>query len=84
MNIIEIIAALQNVSSGLGELKDILLAVLAGNGGDVLSTEGSLAGSSGAGEIAGSALSAVLSSLGLEELINEIPTSPSEIISSVS
>lgn len=53
--------------SDLGDLKDILLGVLAGNGGDVLSTEGSLAGSSGAGEIAGSGVGSVMGSLGIDE-----------------
>ncbi|WP_291475312.1 hypothetical protein [Corynebacterium sp.] len=59
----------------LGELKDILTAVLAGNGGEVLSTEGSLAGSSGAGEVAGSGLGSVMGSLGIDEdTVGEIPT----------
>ncbi|WP_288630262.1 hypothetical protein [uncultured Corynebacterium sp.] len=62
--------------SDLGDLKDILLGVLAGNGGDVLSTEGSLAGSSGAGEIAGSGVGSVMGSLGIDEdTVGRIPTS---------
>lgn len=68
----------------LGELKDILLAVLAGNGGEVLSTEGSLAGSSGVGEVGGSALGSALGSLGLDDSVNDIPTGLGELISSVS
>ncbi|WP_313007768.1 hypothetical protein [Corynebacterium variabile] len=67
---------LSQLLSGLGDLKDILLGVLAGNGGDVLSTEGSLAGSSGAGEIAGSGVGSVMGSLGIDEdTVGRIPTS---------
>ena len=67
--------------SDLGDLKDILLGVLAGNGGDVLSTEGSLAGSSGAGEISGSGVGSVMGSLGIDEdTVGRIPTSWLDLI----
>lgn len=67
--------------SDLGDLKDILLGVLAGNGGDVLSTEGSLAGSSGAGEIAGGGVGSVMGSLGIDEdTVGRIPISWPDLI----
>lgn len=56
----------------LAELKDILLGVLAGDGG-ALSTEGSLAGSEGAESVGGSVVGSVVGSLGGEELVDAIP-----------
>lgn len=83
MNPIEIISLLGNLASNLGEFKDILLAVLSGNGADVLSTEGSLTGSSDVGDIGGAALGSALGSLGLDDLVGKIPTTPTAIISSL-
>ncbi|MGO1950248.1 MAG: hypothetical protein ACTH1D_11490 [Mycobacteriaceae bacterium] len=65
----------------LGELKDILLGALNGDNSQ-LSSEGSLAGSDGAGAVGGSVVGSVVGSLGGEDLINQIPGDIGEALGS--
>lgn len=66
----------------LSELKEILTAVIDGNF-SFLSSEGSLAGSSGAEQVGGSVVGSVISGLGLEDLIGQIPVTSSEALGSI-
>lgn len=66
----------------LGQLKEILTGVLNGDS-TMISSEGSLAGSDGAGAVGGSLVGSAVSSLGLEDLIDQIPTNELEVLGSV-
>ncbi|WP_010121824.1 hypothetical protein [Corynebacterium nuruki] len=81
--LLELLKPLGELGKELAALKEILLGVVQGQNGQ-LSSEGSLAGSSGAGDIAGSALGSAMGSAGIDEdLVNQIPTNEWGIIGSV-
>lgn len=66
----------------LGQLQEILTGVINGDN-TMISSEGSLAGSDGAGDVGGSLVGSAIGSLGLEDLIDEIPTDTISLIGSV-
>ena len=66
----------------LGQLQELLTGVINGDN-TMISSEGSLAGSDGAGDVGGSLVGSAIGSLGLEDLIDEIPTDTISLIGSV-
>lgn len=65
-----------------GQLQEILTGVINGDN-TMISSEGSLADSDGAGDVGGSLVGSAIGSLGLEDLIDEIPTDTISLIGSV-